>query len=241
MFDSGFADNGGNMLEIKATIAGISAQMKISELDMNKTGIDIKNGYVKSLGNAVLRREDSKVIAALAALSPKVTPTKPTTAVGTECKGIQVADYSTDANAKKIIAEIRKAHAYAKLTPDNHRGLAFIISAEEWAQLSTCNYVLDMDYASVFGGGSNGEPSTFFGAEIIIVDHDTNIGGATKVSYLVPSNSVCFAEFEGSMSGTAEFFATDGRKWHLQAYKSVGVAVAESHVITKISTAAVTA
>ena len=237
MFGANAAD-GGNMIAYKATIGVISAQDKVSSIDMAKTTIDIKNGYVKSLGNAVNRGEDSKVIAKLAALTAKLAPaeTIDPAVIKTECFGATITGYSAKADAVKIIAAIRKAHAYSKLTPDNHRGLALIISAADWAELSTCDYVINADYSAVFGGGTNGMPTTFYGAEVIVVDHDANIGGAKKISYLVPSNTVAFAEWEGSLRGDAEFFATDGLNWHLQASKSVGAVVTEAHVITRFTT-----
>ncbi|MGL5056833.1 MAG: phage capsid protein [Fusobacteriaceae bacterium] len=226
----------GDMVAIKATIAPISSSMKITEMDMNKTAIDIKSAYVKSLGNAINRKEDSKILAACKALSAKKAPTKPTNAAaGTECRGVQAATYTADADVKKIIGAIRRAHAFSKLTPDNHKGLALAISPDNWADLSTSEYVLNNDYSAVFGGGTNGEPTTFYGAEVIIVEDTTNVGDATdNTSYLIPSNSICYAAWESSTRGDAIFYPTDSMRWHLQAYKSIGVAIAEPHVITKI-------
>lgn len=225
----------GDMVAIKVNIEEISAQNKVSYADMKKTKIDVKNTYVRSLGNATSLKEIGKIIAKMAALSPKLAPTP----YVKECKGVQVAGYSEKADVKKVITEIRKALALAKKTPDGHSGLALIISSDDWATLSTSDYVLSADYGAVFGGGTNGEPTTFYRAEVCIVDGDTNIGGENHTMYLMPSNSVCFAEWEGSMRVDAEFHPTDAMRWHLQTYKSVGAEVAEAHVITKISTAVV--
>lgn len=225
--------NAGDMVAIKVPIAYISAQDKIKEEDMNKTTIDIKNAYVKSLGNAVQNKEDGKVIEKLAALTAKATPAE------TECKGAQITNYATESEVKKVIAQIRRTLALAKETPDNHRGVALVISSEDWADLSTSDYVLNNDYNAVFGGGVNGEPTTFYGAEVCIIDNDANVGGTNKVVYLVPSNAICFAEWEGSMRADAEFHATDGLRWHVQAVKSVGAGVAEPNAIVKFTTESV--
>lgn len=225
-------DDAGDMQPIKVTIDEISAQSKVKHSDMMKTKIDIKNTHVRSLGNATKLKEQGKIIAKIDALTASLKPTP----YSTQCKGVQITGYDSNADVKKVIAQIRKAKALAKMTPDNHQGVALVISSDDWATLSTSDYVLNQDYGAVFGGGTNGEPTTFYGAEVCIVDSETTVGGENKVSYLVPSNSVCFAEWEGSMRVDAEFHPTDAMRWHLQTYKSVGAEVAEAHVITKITT-----
>lgn len=231
MYGSDGNEDAGDMVPIKVTIDEISSQDKVKHSDMMKTKIDIKSTYVRTMGVAAKLKEQSKIIAQLATLTAKVTPTK----YSTECKGVQISGYESAADVKKIIAQIRKAKAMAKMTLDGHQGVALVMTTDDWATLSTSDYVLSKDYESVFGGGTSGNPTTFYGAEICLVDSDANIGGENQVAYVVPSNCICFAEWEGSLDVTAEFHKTDGMQWHLQVYKSVGVKVAEAHVITKLT------
>lgn len=224
-------NDAGDMVPIKVTIDEISAQSKVKHSDMMKTKIDVKNTHVMSLGNATQLKEQGKIIEKIAALTAKLKPTP----YSTECKGVQITGYESNADVKKVIAQIRKAKALAKMTPDGHQGIALVITSDDWSTLSTSDYVLSQDYGAVFGGGTNGEPTTFYGAEICIVDTETTVGGENQVAYIVPSNSVCFGEWEGSMRVDAIFQPTDAMRWHLQTYKSVGATVAEAHVITKLT------
>lgn len=216
MYGDDFAGTGGDMKAFKAVIEEIYAQDKVKVSDLAKTTIDIKNGYVKSLGNAVNRKEDLTIIDKVEA------------AIGV--KEEVIADYETD--IKKIVKAIRTAKAYASATPDNHTGVALVLTPENWAALSTSELAMSADYANVFGGGSNGEPSTFYGAEVILVKGLVN-------GLVIPSNTICFGEWEGSMEAIAEYNGTDGRAWHLQAVKSVGAVVAEPTMITKLTSGVV--
>lgn len=233
MYNGDGQQNGGDMVPIEVPISQISAQHKIPDSDMKKTKIDVKNVYVRSLSNATKVKEVGKIVAAIGALAAKAKPTGDT--MMTQCKGVQIAGVTSAADVKKIIAQIRKAKALAKMTPDGHTGVALVISSDDWAEISTSEYVLNADYGAVFGGGTNGEPTTFYGAEVCIVDGDAKVGGENNVMYLVPSNTICFAEWENSIDVTAELHKTDGMKWHLQIVKSVGVKVAEGHHIIKIT------
>lgn len=230
MYGADGQQNGGDMVPIEVIISQISAQQKIPDSDMKKTKIDVKNVYVRSLSNATKVKEVGKIVAAVGALTAKLTPND------SQCKGVQIGGVTAKADVQKIIGQIRKAKALAKMTPDGHTGVALVISSDDWAELSTSDYVLNADYGAVFGGGTNGEPTTFYGAEICIVDNDTNVGGENHKMYLVPSNTICFAEWENSIDVTAELHKTDGMKWHLQIVKSVGVKVAESKYIVKLTT-----
>lgn len=216
MFDTAHTNaNGGDMTAHKATIGYVSAQMKIKEEEMNKTNIDIKNSYVKSLGNAVSRKEDSAIIAGLMAGAP------------TDVTVTGMVGYDTEAAAKAVIMTIRKAQALAEETIDGYNGVALVMSPTDWSELSSSEYVLNQDYNSAFGTSPDGKVKTFFGAEVILMD-DTAVGSATsKECYVIPSNVVCFAEWEGSQRGDAVFVPTDGLRWHLQAVKSIGVVAAE--------------
>lgn len=224
MFGAGANADGGDMEAFKATIAPISAQMKITEMDMNKTKIDIKNGYVKSLGNAVSRKEDSSVISAVVAAVPKATHTI-------------AAGYKTEADIRVLISAIRQAQALAAETPDGHNGVALVMSPTNWADLSSSDFLINGDYLNAFGSSPDGSVKTFYGAEVCLID-DANIGDATNhTSLVIPSNTVCFGEWEGSQRGDAIFYPTDGMKWHLQAYKSIGTVVAEAASIFRVGKA----
>lgn len=212
---------GGDMDAIKATIKYVSAQMKVKEEDMNKTNVDIKNSYVKALGNAVSRKEDSEIIAAIAAASPTDVT-------------VSNLDYSDHVGAEAVIKTIRKAQALAQETIDGHAGVALVMSPAHWADLASSEYVLNNNYAAAFGTTPDGKVSTFYGAEVVLMD-DANVGDSTNFySYVIPSNTVCFAEWEGSQRGDAVFVPTDGLQWHLQAVKSVGAKVAEEKSIYRI-------
>lgn len=219
MFDAGFAGTGGDMEQFKAMITQISAQDKIAEADMNKTKIDVKNGYIKSLGRAVVNKEDASIIEKVAAEA-------------TINKVALSGSLGDKANVIKLVAGIRKAMALSKYTPDNHKGVAVVMTSGQYADLATSDYVLNSDYANAFGGGMNGEPSTFYGAEIVIGDECLADG---KKVYLIPSNTVCFGEWEGSLIADAVFVPTDARRYHVQAVKSLGVVVPEPTMITEFT------
>ena len=233
MYSGDTANDVGNMEEVKATIGYIGEQQKVKDEDMKKTTVDIKNVYVKSLSNGVARKEDDAIIDAIVAK----TPTSGTSG-GTKPDKVTITDYSSNASVKLIIKEIRKAQALAGVTPDNHRGVALVMCAKDWAELATSDYALNNDFAVVYGGGKTGEADRFFGAEVVLVTERQNkVGGTERFSYVIPSNTVCFGEWENSVRADAEFHPTDKMQWHLQVVKSVGVAIAEPASITQLHTA----
>ena len=227
-------NDGGDMVEIKVPISYVGEQQKIKDEDMKKTTIDVKNVYVKSLGNAVMRREDMAIVDAIVGATP--------TAGGTEYSApnkVQITtDFTKEASVKMVIKEIRRAQALASNTPDNHRGVALVMSPKDWADLSTSEYVLNQDYAVQYGGGADGTPDRFYGAEVVILPETASkVGHTNHLAYVIPSNTVCFGEWEGSVRGDAVFVPTDGMTWHLQAVKSIGVKLAEAHCITQFANA----
>ena len=225
MFDSTFgAGDGGDMKDFKAMITQISAQMKVKEVDMNKTSIDIKNGYVKSLGNAVMRKEDLEILKAVRATADLVKA------------GLGAAGdtFATETVIKKLVSQIRKAQALADYTPDNHRGVALVMTPEDYADMASSDVMINADYANAFAGGVNGTPTTFFGAEIVLVKANNTEMKAGEV-FLIPSNTVAFAEWEGSTIGDAIWVPSDARTWHLQAIKSVGAIGIEGKSIALLS------
>ena len=224
--------DGGDMVEVKVTIGYVGEQQKIKDEDMKKTKVDVKNVYVKSLTNAVLRAEDKKIIEAIADSTPQAGGSS--TAAN---KVTITTDYTKDASVKLVIKEIKKAQALAGNTPDNHRGVALVMTAGDWADLATSNYVLNQDYAVQYGGGT-GEPDKFYGAEVVILPEISGkLGHSNHYAYVIPSNTVCFGEWENSTKGFAEFHATDAMSWHLQVVKSMGVKLAEPASITQLANA----
>ena len=78
MFNGSFVGEGGDFEKFTATITQISSQDKLPELDMLKTKLDLKSPIVASMTNALLQKEDEKVIAAIAAAGTLATAGKPT-------------------------------------------------------------------------------------------------------------------------------------------------------------------
>ena len=224
--------DGGDLKEVKVMIGYIGEQQKIKDEDMKKTKIDVKNVYVKSLTNGVLRAEDKKIIDAIVAKTPNASPTE-----GTNVNKVVITtDYTKTESVKKVIKEIKRAQAKAGNTPDNYRGVALVMSANDWADLATSEYVLNQDYAVQYGGGT-GAPDMFYGAEVVILPEYAELGQSTHKAYVIPSNTVCFGEWEGSTKGYAEFHPTDKMSWHLQVVKSMGVEIAETTAITQFANA----
>lgn len=219
--------DGGDMKDIKAPIKYIGEQMKISDEDIKKTAIDIKSAYVKSLSRGVMRREDSEIIAKIVASTPIASPGE-TAATKVQTSG----DWAQTNNIDKLVKAIKRAQAKAEYTPDGHQGVALVMSADDWADLYTSDYCMNADYAVAYGG--DGKPTSFFGAEIVLMD-DTNVGNTHHIAYVIPSNTICFGEWEGSVRGDAIFMPTDKMRWHLQAVKSIGVALAEPNEIVQFT------
>lgn len=218
MYSTGeYVGDGGEMKAIKVEIAEISSQEKIKESEMAKTTVDIKNTYVQSMSRAIVRKEDLKVLNAIEADIANVNI-------------LNVTGYEADADVKAIIAQIRETKVYADFTPDDYTGTALVISAKNWAKLSTSEYVLNADYNAAFGGSADGSAKTFFGVEVIIINDALTVAD----SYLIPSNVICLAEWEGSLVADAIFHPTDMRRWHLQIVKSIAAKTAEPGQITKI-------
>lgn len=214
----GKGDDGGDMEEFKATIDYVSSRQKIKKKDMMKTKIDIKNAYVTSLGRAVDRKVDEEIIAAIVSKDAALKKI-----------GSITADYSTEAAVKKLIGAINVSIASAKITPDGKMGVALILNELDWEVLSTSDYVLNQDFAKAFGGASDGM-SGFFGAKLCFMD---SIASGTQ--YIMPSNTVGFGEWEASTDATAEYFKTDGMRFHCQAVKSAGAVCIEPKKVTKCS------
>ena len=104
------------------------------------------------------------------------------------------------------------------------------MNKKDWTGLSTSDYVLNSDYSKAFGGSEIGAGSTFFGAKVVFLP-----SVASGTMYVIPSNAVGFAEWEGQNSAVAPYYETDGMRYHCQAVKSGGAICIEPSVITKVT------
>lgn len=202
-----------------APISFVSSQDKLSQEEMNKTKLDLKNPIVKALTNAVLSKEDEKIIEKVVASDANLNKI-----------GSATLDPSTLEAARLLLAEIRDCYVSAEMTPDGKKGVALVMNREDYKRFSTSDAFIHGDYKDAITGGDGVLPLSMKGAEIFIsplVESGT--------AYLIPSNSFGYAEWEGAVDPTAEFHKTDGLKWHLQVVKSTGSVIIEPNFITKFS------
>lgn len=218
MFNGSFTGEGGDFDKFQANIAQISSQDKLAETDMLKTKLDLKSPIVSSMTNAVLQKEDEKIIAAIAAAGTLATAGKNTKTV------------DDIENIKILIQRVRSAHVWAKNGIDQKKGVAIVMNEEDYSVLASSEIFINGDYQAAFGGGTGDTPLTFFGAEIIISEQV-----AKGTFYIIPSYTFGFAEWENSITTDMVFMPTDGRTWHLQITKSVGVVVITPEKITKFT------
>ena len=218
MFNGSFTGEGGDFDKFQANIAQISSQDKLAETDMLKTKLDLKSPIVSSMTNAVLQKEDEKIIAAIAAAGTLATAGKNTKTV------------DDIENIKILIQRVRSAHVWAKNGLDQKKGVAIVMNEEDYSVLASSEIFINGDYQAAFGGGTSDTPLTFYGAEIIISEQV-----AKGTFYIIPSYTFGFAEWENSITTDMVFMPTDGRTWHLQITKSVGVVVIAPEKITKFT------
>lgn len=218
MFNGSFTGEGGDFDKFPANIAQISSQDKLAETDMLKTKLDLKSPIVSSMTNAVLQKEDEKIIAAIAAAGTLAT-------AGKNTKPIDDIE-----NIKILIQRVRSAHVWAKNGLDQKKGVAIVMNEEDYSVLASSEIFINGDYQAAFGGGTGDTPLTFYGAEIIISEQV-----AKGTFYIIPSYTFGFAEWENSITTDMVFMPTDGRTWHLQITKSVGVVVIAPEKITKFT------
>ena len=218
MFNGSFTGEGGDFDKFQANIAQISSQDKLAETDMLKTKLDLKSPIVSSMTNAVLQKEDEKIISAIAAAGTLATAGKNTKTV------------DDIENIKILIQRVRSAHVWAKNGLDQKKGVAIVMNEEDYSVLASSVIFINGDYQAAFGGGTGDTPLTFYGAEIIISEQV-----AKGTFYIIPSYTFGFAEWENSITTDMVFMPTDGRTWHLQITKSVGVVVIAPTKITKFT------
>lgn len=209
--------DGPDFFKFEAPISYVSAQDKIKKEDMEKTKLDIKSPIVKSITNAVLKKEDEKIINAIKAKDSELNTS-----------GSATLDPASLDCARALLAEIRDCYVSADLTPDGKKGVAIVMNREDYKRFSTSDAFINGDYKDAIKGGDGVLPLTLKGAELFISDLVES-----GTSYIIPSNTFGYAEWEGSVMPTAEFHPTDALRWHLQVVKSVGCVIIEPNYITK--------
>lgn len=218
-------NNAGDLINFEAPISQISSQQKIKDVDMKKTKLDLKTPFINSMGNAVLNKEDSKILTAIKAKEANLHKA-----------GTTGEEIDTMAQIRALIMAVRTAHAKAQLTPDGKKGVVVAMSLAAYTKLSASEVFINGDYKDAFGGGTGDLPLTFYGAEIRITSQiPAATTGTDENIYVIPSNTFGWAEWEGSEDVTAEFHKTDAMRWHLQIVKSVGPVVIEPESITQFS------
>lgn len=212
---TGAVDNTGNMEDKKATIAYISAMKKLPKADMDKTAIDIKGGLIKSLGNAVDRLEDKKITEACASTATTV----------------EIGSADMETVAKRIVGEIATTLAMAEVSTEGKVGVALVINKKDWGKIARTDYVLNSDYGKSFGGHIAGMGGNFFGAKVVPANDSTSIPEGTVL--IIPSGAIGLAEWKGSNTATADYYASDAMSYHLQAVRAIGAVALDPTAVVK--------
>lgn len=236
MYKDGSKTNAGSTRKVEVPISRIYYQDTVEDAEMKKTNIDLKSAFVVSMGNGLLRKEDMKVIDAIkAADSFSPSPGDSTAQKPVKIDLTDTGSIATTNNIKYLFANIRKATALASMTtsPERYKGVMVFMNSNNWAEMSTSDFLLNSDYSNAIKDGDKERPTTILGAELVIMEdlEDTEI-------YIVPSGTLCWFEWENSMVANAEFQPFAGLVWFLQAVKSVGCKVCDGARITVLTVAA---
>ena len=215
---SGTASQGGDFDKFVATISQISSQEKLPESDMLKTKLDLKSPIISSMTNAILNEEDRKIITEISG------------ATGLATAGDATKTVDDIKNIKLLIQKVRLAHIWARNGIDQKKGVAIAMNEEDYSVLGSSETFIHKDYEGAFRGGTGDTPLSFYGAEITISEVVPK-----GTIYIIPSYTFGFAEWENSVTTDMVFMPTDGRRWHLQITKSLGVKVIEPTKITKFT------
>lgn len=219
MFADSFQGDGPDFKKYIATIEIVSSQDKVTWEQMEKTKLNLKDPIVKQLTNAVLAKEDEKIIAKIKEKDANLNKV-----------GSAELDPTTLDAARLLLAEIRDCYVSAEMTPDGKKGVAIVMNREDYKRFSTSDAFIHGDYKDAITGGDGVLPLSMKGAEIFIsqlVESGT--------AYIIPSNTFGYAEWEGSVKPFAKFYEDDGMTWHLQVAKSTGSVIIEPNFITKFS------
>lgn len=213
-------DNAGDVTEYPVTLALITSGQRVAKQDLMKTELDVKSKWVKSMGNAVLLREDLKILTAVKAKDASLTKLD-----------IKTGGLGTKANVAKIVGEINGAKALINNTVAEKAGIAMAMSIKSWKMLSQSDYVLNADYDKAFGGDGRG--TFFFGAEVLISD-----AVGDKDIYIMPSGTVGLAENPDGREGSAEYYASQNMSYHLISAETIGAICIDPENITRVLIAA---
>lgn len=228
--------NAGSTRKVEVPIGKIYYQDTVEDDEIKKTNIDLKSAFVVSMGNGLLRKEDMQVIEAIkdAIANFQETSGDSSTQKPKVLDLTTAGSIAVEANMKKFFARIRKATALASMTtsPERYKGVVVFMNSNNWAEMSTSEFLLNSDYNNAIKDGDKEKPTTIMGAELIIMD-DLEDGEI----YVVPSGTACWFEWENSMVAHAEFKPFAGMTWFLQAVKSVGCKVSDGARITQIKVA----
>lgn len=214
---SNAGDNAGDVKEYAVTLEPITSGQKVSKQQLMKTELDVKSKWVKSMGNAVLLKEDLKVIEAINAKETSLNKIDITT-----------GGLGTKANVAKIVGEVNGAKALINNTVADKAGIAMAMSVKTWKVLSQSDYVLNADYDKAFGG--DGKGTFFFGAEVLISD-----AVGDKDIYIMPSGTVGLAENPDGREGDATYYASNDMSWHLVSSETIGAVCIDPANITKVT------
>lgn len=207
----------GDVDYFSATLAPITSGQLVPKHNLMKTKLDVKNTWVKQMGNAVNVKEDEKIVNAIAGATAGLTKS---TITGT---------LDAEANAKKVIGLVNGRISRAKMSTAGIKGIGLVISQNRWDELSRSEYVLNQDYNKSFGGSKDGD-TTFFGAKVYITDSATD----NKI-YIVPSMSFGLVENPEGREGDATYYAGKNMSYMLVASKTVGATVIDKSAIVEIT------
>ena len=215
-----FASNGDNAGDVKtyeATLEPISSGQKVKKEDLNKTELDVKSKWIKSMGNAVLLREDLKIISAIKAKDVELKKLD-----------LSASGLATKTNVAKLIGRINGAKALINGTISDVSGVAVAMTVDAWQTLSESDYVLNADYDKAFGG--EGKGTYFFGAEVLISDAvgDDDI-------FIIPSGTCGLAENPDGREGDATYYASNGMSYHLISSETIGAVCIDPANITRVA------
>jgi len=216
---SGNGDNAGDIKSYPVTLAPISSAQRVPKQDLMKTELDVKGKWVTSMGNAVLLREDIKVINAILAKNDELKQLD-----------LSSSGLATKTNVAKLIGRVNGAKALINNTVADVAGVAVAMSVASWQTLSESDYVLNADYEKAFGG--DGKGTYFFGAEVLISDAvgDNDI-------FIIPSGTCGLAENPDGREGSAEYYASQDMSYHLVASETVGAVCIDPANITRVAIA----
>lgn len=214
---AGNGDNAGDVKYVEVTLAPISSGQLVQKHNLMKTKLDVKNTWVRQMGNAVGIKEDEAIVAKVVAKTGELTKLTITGALDVE------------ANAKKVIGAVNGRLSRAKMSTAGIKAVGLVLSQKRWDELSMTDYVLNQDFTKSFNGSKDGD-GMFFGAKVFI----TESVGDDKM-YVIPSMSFGLAENPDGREGSAEYYAGKNMSYALVASETIGTDVLDPKAIVEIT------